>query len=84
MHPITPSHPITLRSILILSSHIRLGLPSGLFHSRFATKILYAFLISAMRATCSAHTILIDSFKGTLTSNCRNDRTISLLNKVLQ
>jgi hypothetical protein len=28
-----PSHPIPLRSILILSTHLRLGLPSGLFPS---------------------------------------------------
>jgi hypothetical protein len=26
------SHPISLRSILILSTHLRLGLPSGLFY----------------------------------------------------
>jgi hypothetical protein len=31
----TPSHPISLRSSLILSNHLRLGLPSGLFPSGF-------------------------------------------------
>jgi hypothetical protein len=30
-----PSHLISLRSILILSTHLRLGLPSGLFPSGF-------------------------------------------------
>ena len=47
----TPSHPITLRSILILSTHLHLGLPSGLFPSYFPTNILYAFLVSPIRAT---------------------------------
>jgi hypothetical protein len=40
----SPNHPIlSLRSILILSTHQRLGLPSGLIPSSFPTNILYAF-----------------------------------------
>jgi hypothetical protein len=35
-----------LRSILILSTHLRLGLPSGLFPSGFPTNILYVFIFS--------------------------------------
>jgi len=36
----TPSHPVSPRSILILSFHISLGLPSGLFPSGFPTKVM--------------------------------------------
>ena len=55
-----PSHPTSRRSILILSSHLRLGLPSSLFPSGFPTKILYKHLPSPIRATCLAHLILLD------------------------
>jgi hypothetical protein len=43
---INPVHttPSYLRSILILSTHLRLGLPSSLFPSGFPTNILYVFL----------------------------------------
>jgi len=42
-------HPVQfLRSILILSLNLRLGLPNGFYPSSFATKILYKFLISLM------------------------------------
>ena len=53
----TPSYPTSCRSILILSSHLRLGLPSGLFLSDFTTKPLYAPLLCPIHATCSARLI---------------------------
>jgi hypothetical protein len=34
-YTLTHIYTCTLRSILILYSHLRLGLPSGLFHSHF-------------------------------------------------
>ena len=37
----TYPHPTSWRSVLILSTHLRLGLPSGLFPSGFPTKTLY-------------------------------------------
>jgi len=48
------------KSILILSSHRWLGLPSGLFPSGFPTKILYAPILSRLCATCSTHVILLN------------------------
>jgi hypothetical protein len=40
-----PVHPTSWRYTLILSSHLRLGLPSGLFPSDFPTKRLYTSLL---------------------------------------
>jgi hypothetical protein len=54
-----PPHPTSWRFILILSSHLRLVLPSGLFHSGFPTKTLHTLLFSTIRATCPAHIIIL-------------------------
>jgi hypothetical protein len=56
----TTFNPISKRSILMLSIHLRLGLPSCLFPYGFPTNNLYTFLFSPIRATCPAHLILFN------------------------
>ena len=52
-----PPHHTAWRSILMLSYHLSLGLPSGLFPPGFPAKTLYTPLPSPIRATCPAHLI---------------------------
>ena len=52
--------PTSWRSTLILSSHLRLGLPNGLFPPGFPTKTLYTTLPSTIRATRPIQLILLD------------------------
>jgi hypothetical protein len=48
----TPSRPISLRSILILSTHLRLGLPSGLFPPGFPYHNPASIPLLPIRVTC--------------------------------
>jgi hypothetical protein len=59
-NPVQANHPISLKSILILYTHLRLDLPSGLFPSDFPTNILYALLFVPIRATYRVRLILLD------------------------
>ena len=60
------THYTSWRSVLILSSHLRLRLPSGLFTSRFSTKTLSTPLLSTIHATCPDHLILLDFITRTI------------------
>ena len=58
--------PTSWRSILILSTHLRLGLPSSLLPSGLSSKTIYTSLSSTIRATCPAHLILLDFITRTI------------------
>jgi hypothetical protein len=65
LHGASPHHPhlTSPRSILILSTHIRLGIPIALIPYGFPNNTLHALLFSSppfIRATITAHHILLD------------------------
>ena len=66
INPVHTPHPISLTSISILSSHLHLGLPSGVFPSGFSTKILYMPLLSPICATRPSHLILLNFITQTI------------------
>jgi len=49
-----------------LSSHLRLGLPSGLFPSDIPNKTQYTRIFYSIRATSHAHLILLDFITQTI------------------
>jgi hypothetical protein len=50
-----PRVPILLLRFIYISSHLHLGLPSGLCSSCFLANILHVFVVSVMRATHHAN-----------------------------
>ena len=66
INPAHNPHLTAWRSILILSSHLRLDLPSGLFLSGFLTTTLYTPLFCNICAICPAHFILINFIARTI------------------
>jgi len=73
-------HPTSYRSILILSTHLRLGLPSGLLPSGFLSKTLYTPLSSPIRATYPAYLILLDFITRTILGEEYRSLSSSLCN----
>jgi hypothetical protein len=59
-HVSSTRHPTSLRSILILFSHLGLVLPIGIYSLDFLTTILYAFFLIPMPATCHTHLLFLD------------------------
>ena len=60
MNPIHTPYTTTEKFISILFSHLRLGLPSRLFPSRFPTRTVNSLFHFHVCATCPAHLILHD------------------------
>jgi hypothetical protein len=58
INPVHVHHPTSWRSILILSSYLYLGLPSGSLSLSFPHKTLYGPLLFPIHATCPTHLIL--------------------------
>jgi hypothetical protein len=52
--------PSSLRSILILSFHLHLGLPSGVIPSAFPTTFCYSLLTCLMPTSCPPQLIVLD------------------------
>ena len=73
-------HPTSWRSILILSTHLRLGLPSSLLPSGFPRKTLYTPLSSPISATCPTHLILLDFITRTILGEQYKSFSVSLCN----
>ena len=52
------TQPTSWRSVLLLFSHLRLSLPSGLLPSGFPTKTLQTHLLLPIRTTCPTHLLV--------------------------
>ena len=81
LDPIHSPHPTSWRCISILSSHLRLGLPSGLFLSGFPHENTYTPLRFPVRATFPAHLILLDFISRTILCEVYKGPAITFSNR---
>ena len=78
INPAHAPHSTSWRSILILSSHLRLTLPNGLVPSAFPTKTLYTTQLFPIRSTRPAHIILLDLITPTISGEEHRSLSSSL------
>jgi len=71
-----------LKTHLNLSSHLLLGLPSGIFPSGFPTKAPYVPLLSPIRVTCPAHLIILDFITRTILGEEYRSLSCSLFSEI--
>jgi len=76
----TYPHHTSWRSVLILNTHLRLGLRSSLFPSGFRIKTLYVPLSSPIRATCPVHLFLVGFITRTILGEEYRSFSFSLCN----
>jgi len=72
-------HPTFWRSILLLSTHLRLGLPSGFFPSGFPTKTLYKYNSIRYKIKHSLKLCCVQNFYVSLFSSCKESFGTSCL-----
>ena len=80
LHPVPTNPSTSCRSILIISSNLHLGLPSGLFPLSLPTRTLYTPLPCPIPVTCPAHLILLDFTTRTIFSKEYRSLSSSLCN----
>ena len=69
--------PTSWRSILLLSSHLNIGLASDISPSLLPSKSLYALILSSIRATWPAQLILLDFIKRIIFGEYRSNNSLS-------